>query len=108
MRIRLPDIGAFGRALGLVIVALMLVLATMHFRRGEEQARVSPGAPPARSDPLANEMAQCQALGMAAENDAECKAAWAENRRRFFAPPSEGTPPASTSNPDSDVEAGGR
>jgi conjugative transfer region protein TrbK len=29
-------------------------------------------------------MARCQALGMAAENDAACQAAWAENRRRFF------------------------
>ncbi len=29
-------------------------------------------------------MAHCQTLGMAAENDAACQAAWAENRRRFF------------------------
>ncbi len=29
-------------------------------------------------------MARCQALGMAAENDADCQAAWAENRHRFF------------------------
>jgi conjugative transfer region protein TrbK len=37
-------------------------------------------------------MARCQALGMAAENDAACQAAWAENRRRFFndASPREG------------------
>jgi len=33
---------------------------------------------------LAAAMARCQALGMAAENDAACQAAWAENRRRFF------------------------
>ncbi len=29
-------------------------------------------------------MERCQALGMAAANDAACQAAWAENRRRFF------------------------
>jgi conjugative transfer region protein TrbK len=29
-------------------------------------------------------MARCQALGLAAENDAACQAVWAENRRRFF------------------------
>jgi conjugative transfer region protein TrbK len=29
-------------------------------------------------------MARCQTLGMAAENDAACQSAWAENRRRFF------------------------
>jgi conjugative transfer region protein TrbK len=37
-----------------------------------------------RPDPLAAAMARCQTLGMAAENDAACQAAWAENRRRFF------------------------
>jgi conjugative transfer region protein TrbK len=105
MRIRLPDIGAFRRALGLVVVAVMLVLATMHFR--EQHARLSPPAPRASSDLLANEMAKCQALGMAAENDDACKAAWAENRRRFFAPPSEGMPPTSTSKPNSAAEARG-
>ena len=36
------------------------------------------------SDPLAPELARCQAIGMAAKDDAACEAAWAENRRRFF------------------------
>jgi hypothetical protein len=29
-------------------------------------------------------MTRCEALGMAAEQDARCEAAWAEIRRRFF------------------------
>ncbi len=39
-----------------------------------------------QQDPLARELARCRAIGMAAKDDAACTAAWAENRRRFFAP----------------------
>ena len=49
------------------------------------QARRAPVRMPAAvSDPLAPELARCQAIGMAAKDDAACEAAWAENRRRFF------------------------
>ena len=40
-------------------------------------------APPA-TDPLARELARCRAMGIGADSDPACKAAWAENRRRFF------------------------
>jgi conjugative transfer region protein TrbK len=33
---------------------------------------------------LAAALARCQTLGLAAENDTRCQAAWAENRRQFF------------------------
>ena len=38
-----------------------------------------------------DELQRCQALGLAAKDDAACEAAWAENRRRFFTyqPPSD-------------------
>ena len=43
-------------------------------------------------------MSRCQALAMAAKDDAACEAAWAENRRRFFtyrpAPSAAATPAA--------------
>ncbi len=35
-------------------------------------------------DPLAAEFARCNRLGTAAADDPACRAAWAENRRRFF------------------------
>lgn len=34
--------------------------------------------------PAVAELVRCRDLGMAAANDAACKRAWAENRRRFF------------------------
>jgi conjugative transfer region protein TrbK len=41
-------------------------------------------AAPAASDPLSRELARCREIGVAADSDPACKAAWAENRRRFF------------------------
>ena len=40
-------------------------------------------APPA-TDPLARELARRRDIGAAADSDPACKAAWAENRQRFF------------------------
>ena len=37
------------------------------------------------TDPLAAELARCNALGAGAANDAACQAAWAKNRQHFFA-----------------------
>ena len=41
-------------------------------------------APALTDNPLAAEFARCNTLGTAAADDAACRAAWAENRRRFF------------------------
>jgi conjugative transfer region protein TrbK len=41
-------------------------------------------AAPAATDPLVRELARCRDIGMAADNDPACNAAWAENRQRFF------------------------
>ena len=41
-------------------------------------------AAPVATDPLARELAHCREIGTAADSDPACKAAWAENRRRFF------------------------
>jgi conjugative transfer region protein TrbK len=37
------------------------------------------------ADPLASELARCNALGNEATNDAACQAAWTKNRQHFFA-----------------------
>ena len=56
--------------------------------------------PATESDPLAPELARCQAIGMAAKDDAACEAAWAENRRRFFTyRPADSTASAPTTDP---------
>jgi conjugative transfer region protein TrbK len=36
------------------------------------------------ADPLTRELARCREIGVAADSDPTCKAAWAENRERFF------------------------
>jgi conjugative transfer region protein TrbK len=41
-------------------------------------------AAPAATDSLTRELARCREIGMAADHDPACKAAWAESRRRFF------------------------
>ncbi len=56
----------------------------MNFDRQEVGPEWTAVRPAASVDPLAAELARCQALGMAAQNNARCKAVWAENRRRFF------------------------
>ena len=89
--------GAFGRALGLVAIVAIIVAIAVHWRRGDEVAHVPSLAPSTPNDPITRELARCQAIGMAAENDADCKAAWTENRRRFFSlPPMDASPTAST------------
>ena len=84
MRGRPLQVQAIARATGYVVVAVAITATAFHFRHDG----TSPSAPvrmrAAVSDPLAPALARCQAIGMAAKDDAACEAAWAENRRRFF------------------------
>jgi conjugative transfer region protein TrbK len=93
------DFGVFGRALGLIAIAVVIVATAIYLRHDEELAREPLPAPSAPSDPLARELARCQGIGMAAQDDAGCIAVWAENRRRFFA-----VPPADASSVDPTTE----
>ena len=81
------NVAAWARALGLVAVTIATVMASVHFRDNDTGifAAAKLGLPIHETDPLADELARCRAIGMAAIEDAACKAAWAENRRRFFA-----------------------
>ena len=101
MRGRLLDIPAFGRAAGFALVATAIVATTAHFDRHKAEpepttARLKPSV-----DPLAAELARCQSIGIAAQNDVACAAAWAENRRRFFT-----YRPADSGRPDRAATAG--
>jgi conjugative transfer region protein TrbK len=84
MRSRLLTIPAIGRAVACVLVAAAIIAAAVQFHRQGPAQRLPASPMTSRSDPLASALARCQTLGMAAENDAACQAAWAENRRRFF------------------------
>ena len=84
MRGRVLTIAAIAHAGGFVLVAAAIVATAIHLRR-EGADRLTPViGSSVSSDPLARELARCQAIGMAAQDDAACGAAWAENRRRFF------------------------
>jgi len=80
------DIGTASRVVGLMALAATIVATAVHFRHDQIGAGGSVGsaATSVQSNPLARELARCQAIGMAAKDDAACEAAWAENRRRFF------------------------
>lgn len=56
---------------------------TGHMPQGIEPSRLSMQD---HGDPLAAEIARCHAVGADGANDSACKAAWAKNRERFFAP----------------------
>jgi conjugative transfer region protein TrbK len=84
MRGRLLNIPAIGRAAGCVLVAAAIIAAAVQFHRNGLAPPVAESPTASHVDPLAAALARCQTLGMAAESDAACQAAWAENRRRFF------------------------
>jgi conjugative transfer region protein TrbK len=94
------NFAATGRAVGFALIALAIAAVGLHRRHDEEPAGAPPPVPSIPSDALARELTRCQAIGIAAEDDAACKAAWAENRRRFFA--SSPTMPFSSSTPESE------
>ena len=96
-------IGA-ARAIGLLAIAAAIVATDVHVR----QHSIGPADHPdaraaASSDRLERELLRCQAIGIKSKDDAACEAAWAENRRRFFAPlaerPSALAPPSTTGQP---------
>ena len=97
MRAHPLNIATIGRAAGFVLVAGAIVATAISFHRDDAHRNAPVGSPAIQNDPLALELARCQAIGMAAQNDGSCEAAWAENRRRFFtyrpAPSAASTPP---------------
>ena len=101
MRGRLLDFPAIGRAAGFVFIAAPMVAAAVHFAHDAPSARQRPAEASASANPLASEMRRCQAIAMAAKDDAGCEATWAENRRRFFTyrpAPSAAAAPAAAPN----------
>jgi conjugative transfer region protein TrbK len=100
MRRRTIDVPAIARAAGYAAVAVAIAVTAFHFRHDGTSASAPVRMPAAVSDPLALELARCQAIGMAAKDDAACEAAWAENRRRFFTyRPADGAASTPTTDP---------
>jgi conjugative transfer region protein TrbK len=81
---RAPSIAAAARSIGCAAMAAAIIAAALHFRPDPKPHDPAGAAAAGSADRLARELARCQALGMAAKDDAACAAAWAETRRRFF------------------------
>lgn len=67
--------------LGVVVVALLLWLSAK--ATGDAGPSVQP-APSGKTDLLRADLIRCNELGAVALDDATCKEAWGENRRRFL------------------------
>jgi conjugative transfer region protein TrbK len=84
MRARVRNVGAIARAVGFGVIAVAIVAASVYVQRNGAYRHPSLDIPSIHHDSLGAELAHCQAIGMAAQGDRECAAAWAANRRRFF------------------------
>jgi conjugative transfer region protein TrbK len=103
MRGRFLNMPAVMRAAGFALIAIAIVAATLHFRAAPSRLTDHAASSAATSDPLSDELKRCQVLAAQAMDDADCEAAWAESRRRFFTyqPPSTpASPAASAKTPD--------
>jgi conjugative transfer region protein TrbK len=84
MRCQFINFPVLGRAAGFVAIAILIVAAAVHLHRNGVERGLPPLPTASYADALSVALARCQDLGMAAESDAACQSAWAENRRRFF------------------------
>jgi conjugative transfer region protein TrbK len=76
---RLGQIGAA------VFVGLAVAMTLVQLREEPPLSSALPEAPEqAAADPLAMQLRACGAMGEQALSSPECRAAWAEKRRRFF------------------------
>ncbi len=80
-------VGLLLRAATLALVAAAIALAVNQLRHDDNENAVLPAA--VLVDPLAAELARCRTI-TPEQNAADdtCRRAWAEGRRRFFAPSS--------------------
>ena len=79
------------RIAAIVIIAFALTARAIHLVLEDRPAMArpspAPGAEALRTDPLREMLVRCQGIGEAATRDADCLAAWAENRARFLGQP---------------------
>lgn len=78
------QIRAIAHAAGYATVAVAIAATALHVRHGDDGISAPVRTASIKNDPLAPALARCQSIGLAAKDDAACKAVWAENRRRFF------------------------
>lgn len=89
------DAKLFARIGAVAFVAIAITMSALQLR--EERVSAVPDVVDVTdpdSDPLPEQLRQCNAIGEAAARDPICHAAWAEKRRRFLGAKSEPSAPA--------------
>lgn len=81
---KLARLGAIGLAVAAVLAAALAV--------SRQAPRGGPAPAAAPSTSLLAELDWCRAIGAAAEDDPQCRAAWRQSRERFLGVHSEGRP----------------
>jgi conjugative transfer region protein TrbK len=101
MRGPLFNLRAVALAGGFALVAVAMVATAIDFSRDEPALRPAVPLLVPQSDPLAQDLTRCEALGTAAEQAPWCEVIWAEIQRRLFihAPADSGSRNAQTPNP---------
>ncbi len=84
MRGRILNWRAIGAAALYALVAVTIIAAAIDAAVGYARAQPTKSVRLPSGDAGNHELLRCQSLGLAAERDAACQAAWAENRRRFL------------------------
>ena len=87
MRARHRDPSGMARLLAFAPVVTASLVAVPHIHAPASRIEPHHGASPVVSDRLADEMKRCQPIAIEAKDDAECEAAWADNRRLFSKTP---------------------
>lgn len=78
------QIPVIARAAGCAAVAAAIGTTALHVQHNGTRGSALVTAPSLLSDPLAAELARCQAIGVAAQDNPACDSTWAANRRRFI------------------------
>ncbi|WP_300057453.1 putative entry exclusion protein TrbK-alt [uncultured Roseobacter sp.] len=73
------------KGIAIALGAIAALMAAMELQRALEEERAAEPVAVVSDDPLREVLQRCRSLTPEAlDADTECKAAWEENRRRFF------------------------
>jgi conjugative transfer region protein TrbK len=73
------------RTAAVVVLAGAVLACALEWAQRNRTPASSTATAHDKTDPLADELSRCKALGAEAANDAACKVVWSQNRARFLA-----------------------
>lgn len=98
------DTKLFARIGAVAFVAIALTMTALSLREGPEATRpetITVWEPDA--DPLPAQLKACNAMGELALSSPDCRAAWAEKRRRFLGGGNDGAVGEQAATPSDDI-----